>query len=175
MTANGDPLARIQTLLHFTDQRNLPRISESGGLWATARLRQAGVEFFPGGDEASLALDTRAGMDQYVHLCFRGAHPMAYRVVERDPGVQLRYLQVDRTIVYEPGVMFVPGVGYAHGVRPIPVAEASTQGMIDFEVLYNWMDWSVPNIQTRRQAAELCEILVPGQVALAYIRNMPDA
>jgi hypothetical protein len=28
---------------------------------------------------ASLALDTRCGMDQYVHLCWAGGHPMAGR------------------------------------------------------------------------------------------------
>jgi hypothetical protein len=174
MAADRDPLARIQNLLHFTDERNLPRIRESGGIWSTARLRQAGVEFFPGGDEASLALDIRSGMDQYVHLCFRGAHPMAYRVVERNPGVKLKYLSIDRTIVYEPGVMFAPGVGYAQGVNPIPVLEASERGMIDFQVLYTWMDWSIPEVQARRQAAELCEILVPEEVVLRFIRNMPN-
>ena len=169
-----DPRRRLEDLLHFTDERNLPRIRECGGLWSTAQLRQAEIEFFPSGDDASLALDTRSGMDAYVHLCFRGGHPMAHRVVERNPGMTLKYLRIDRSIVYEPGVMFVPGVGYAHGVTPVPVEDACAQGLIDFAVLYTWMDWNDSAIQERRKAAELCEILVPEQVALAFIKNMPN-
>jgi ssDNA thymidine ADP-ribosyltransferase DarT-like protein len=174
MAAAPDPLARIPFLLHFTDQRNLPKIEEFGGLLATATLRQAEIDFFPGGDETSLALDTSSGMDAYVHLCFRGRHPMAHRVCERNPGVTLKYLRIDRSILYEPRVLFAPGVGYAQGVQPVPVQEACAQGMIDFEVLYTFMDWNIPDIWTRRQAAELCEILVPDHVALAVIQNMPN-
>lgn len=174
MAAAPDPLARIPFLLHFTDERNLPSIRDSGGLFSTATLRQAQIEFHPGGDAASLALDTGCGMDQYVHLCFRGAHPMAHRVVERNPGIRLKYLRIDRSILYEPGVMFVAGVGYAHGVNPIPAADAAAQGMIDFDVLFTWMDWRDAEIQARRRAAELSEILVPEHVALDKITNMPN-
>jgi hypothetical protein len=39
---------RFPFLLHFTDQRNLPNIEEFGGLLATATLRQAEIDFFPG-------------------------------------------------------------------------------------------------------------------------------
>jgi len=46
--------------------------------------------------------------------------------------------------------------------------------MIDFDVLYEWMDWSDPVIQARRKAAELSEILVPEHVALDKIQNMPN-
>jgi hypothetical protein len=86
----------------------------------------------------------------------------------------LKYLRIDRSILYEPGVMFVPGVGYAHGVNPVPVAEAAAEGMIDFDVLCKWMDWGDPVIQARRRAAELSEILVPNHVALDKIQNMPN-
>ena len=174
MVAAPDLLARIPFLLHFTDERNLPKIRDCGGLFATATLRQAEIEFFPGGDAASLALDTNTGMDAYVHLCFRGRHAMAHRVRERNPGVTLKYLRIDRSILFEPDVLFAPGVGYAQGVQPVPVLEAVDQGMIDFQVLYTFMDWSVPEIWARRQAAELCEILVPEQVALDKIQNMPN-
>jgi hypothetical protein len=174
MTGAADPRLRLEDLLHFTDQRNLPKIVDSGGLLPTALLRKAGIQFIPGGDDASLELDGRTRMDRFVHLCFRGAHPMAHRVVERDPTVTLKYLRIDRSVVFEPGVLFVSGVGYAHGVNPIPVAEACARGLVDFDVLYKWMDWRDPAIQERRRAAELCEILVPDRVALSFIKNLPN-
>lgn len=173
MTAALD-LGQVPFLLHFTDERNLPKIQESGGLFATATLRQAELEFFPAGDAASLALDTNTGMDAYVHLCFRGRHPMAHRVRERNPGVTLKYLRIDRSILFEPGVLFAPGVGYAHGVQPVPVLDAVAQGLIDFQVLYTFMDWNIPEIWARRQAAELCEVLVPDCVPLAQIQNLSN-
>src|SRR5687768_17690886 len=46
MVVASDPLARIPFLLHFTDQRNLPRIQDCDGLFATATLRAAQIEFF---------------------------------------------------------------------------------------------------------------------------------
>ena len=46
--------------------------------------------------------------------------------------------------------------------------------MIDFDVLYTWMDWRDADIQARRRAAELSEILVPEHVALDKITNMPN-
>jgi len=46
--------------------------------------------------------------------------------------------------------------------------------MIDFQVLYTFMDWSVPEHWQRRQAAELCELLVPEHVAIDTIQNMPN-
>src|SRR6267142_2595209 len=127
MAAAPDPLARIPFLLQFTDERNLPSIRDARGLFSTAALRAAQIAFIPAGDDASLALDTRTGMDAYVHLCFRGRHPMAYRVRERNPGITLKYLKIDRSILYEPGVLFAPGVGYAHGVQPVPVLCAAAQ------------------------------------------------
>jgi hypothetical protein len=70
MVVTPDPLQRIQHLYHFTDVSNLPKIAARKGLLATARLREAAEVFCSGGDEDSLRLDTRCGMDQYVHLCF---------------------------------------------------------------------------------------------------------
>jgi hypothetical protein len=99
---------------------------------------------------------------------------MAHRVVERKPGIRLKSLRIDRSILSEPGVMFVAGVGYAHGVNPIPAADAAAQGLIDFDVLFTWMDWRDAEIQARRRAAELSEILVPEHVALDTITNMPN-
>src|SRR5205809_5283998 len=74
-----DPLKRISFLYHFTDRRNLPLIRDLGGLYPLAELVRKGVDVpAPGGNEWSRDADGMRGMDQYVHLCFRSTHPMAF-------------------------------------------------------------------------------------------------
>jgi hypothetical protein len=73
-----DKLASVRWLYHFTDSRNIPLIRKLGGLWSTAKLREIGVNFYPGGNQHSLDADRMFGMDKYVHLCFSMRHPLAY-------------------------------------------------------------------------------------------------
>jgi hypothetical protein len=73
-----DPFSRVTWLYHFTDRRNLTLIWDLDGLWSTAKLKEMGVEFYPGGNQHSLDADEMVGMDQYVHLCFKSNHPMEY-------------------------------------------------------------------------------------------------
>lgn len=174
MAAAADPLAQIPVLYHFTDKSNIPTIRQLGGLFSTALLKEMGHAFCAGGDEDSLALDMRCGMDKFVHLCFVTGHPMAFRVKERKPDVELIYLQIDRAILHQPDIMFATGVGYANNAETVTLAEAVERNLIDFRALYAWTDWSNPEAQAKRHAAELCEILVPNYVATAFIRNLPN-
>jgi hypothetical protein len=174
MATVPDPLLRIPHLFHFTDVVNLPRIKELDGLYATAKLREIGAEFLPGGDEDSLSLDKRSGMDQFVHLCFELRHPMAGRIKGRKPDANLIYLKIDRAILYQPGVKFATGVGYANNAETVTLEEAVQRNLIDFQILYTWMEWRDPEVQRRRRAAELCEILVPDFVPMTFIKNFPN-
>ena len=167
-------LVRIPHLYHFTNVNNLPGIRRLGGLFSTARLGEMGEVFCAGGDEASLLLDRQCGMDQFVHLCFTAGHPMAFRVRERNPNANLTYLRIDRTILGQPDVMFATGVGYANNAETTTLADAVERNLIDYHALYDWTDWNDPEAQEKRHAAEMCEILVPGHVAVAFIRNMPN-
>jgi hypothetical protein len=170
----ADPLLRVPQLFHFTDVSNLPSIRECDGLLSPALLRQMKKEFCAGGDDTSLELDTKHGIDKYVRLCFDTRHPMAHRLKERKADADLIYLRIDRAVLHQPDVMFSTGVAYARGVEVVTLAEAVERKLIDFDVLYSWMDWRDPEIQQRRRAAELCEILVPDYVDLKFIKNMPD-
>jgi hypothetical protein len=174
MLAVPDPLSQIPVLYHFTDKSNLPMISQLGGLFSTALLKEMGHPFCPGGDEDSLNLDIRCGMDKFVHLCFATDHPMAFRLKERKPDADLIYLRIDRAVLYQPGVMFATGVGYANNAETVSLAEAVDRELIDFNALYSWTDWKDPEAQAKRHAAELSEILVPDCVAAAFIRNLPN-
>lgn len=173
MAPAPDPLRRIPRLYHFTDVTNLPQIRETGGIFSTAKLRELSITHHAGGDDLSLDLDVRSGMDRYVHLCFTGDHPMAHRVKERNSEAKLHYLKINRAILYQEGVLFSTGVGYAQGVETVPIEEAVEREMIDFTVLYSYMWWGDPTVQARRRAAELCEILVPDYVPMDFIIDFP--
>jgi hypothetical protein len=170
----ADLLLRIPQLFHFTDLSNIPSIRECEGLLSTALLREIEKEFCAGGDATSLELDTKHGMDKYVRLCFDLRHPMAHRLKERKPDAELIYLRIDRAVLHQPGVMFSTGVAYAHHAKVVTLAEAVERKLIDFDVLYMRMDWRDPTIQSRRRAAELCEILVPDYVDVKFIKNLPN-
>ena len=174
MVSPKDRLHRIPHLYHFTDARNLPSIQEVEGVYSTAILEEVGVEYWPGGDQKSLDLDVQSGMNQYVHLCFAKKHPMAFRVQERDTDAMLCYLRVDRAILYQDGVLFSTGVGYAQGVQTVPVEEANNEDMIDYQALYTYMPWDDPQVQARRKEAEMCEILVPDYIPMEFIKDFPD-
>ena len=155
MAASPEPLLRIPHLYHFTDVTNLPSIRQMEGLFSTAMLRDLDQEFCAGGDEDSLALDSRSGMDRFVHLCFGVRHPMAHRLKERKPDVDLKYLKIDRAVLYQPGVMFSTGVGYANDAETVTLAEACERGLIDFTALYSWTDWREAEAQ-RREGLRSC-------------------
>jgi hypothetical protein len=174
MVAAADSLVRIPLLYHFTDVSNLPAIRRLGGLFSTSRLAEMGEAFCAGGDEDSLSLDRQCGMDAFVHLCFTDNHPMAFRLQERKPDANLTYLRIDCAILYQPGVMFATGVGYANDAQTVTLAVAVERNLIDYQALYTWTNWNEPEAQRRRRAAELCEILVPDYVPSAFIRNLPN-
>jgi hypothetical protein len=174
MAAAADPLARIPQLYHFTDVNNIPSIRRLGGILCTALLAQIGQAFCAGGDETSMALDKQCGMDRFVHLCFTNGHPMAYRVRERKPDTVLMYLAIDRAILYQPGVMFSTGVGYANNAEIVTLAVAVERNLIDYHALYDWTNWADAEAQGKRHAAEMREILVPEYVALPFIKNLPN-
>ena len=175
MASAPDPLLRIPRLYHFTDVRNLPKIRELGGILSTASLRESECEFVPGGNQWSLDQDVLTGMDRYVHLCWATGHPMAWYVTQRDPSIRLRYLQIDRSILYQPGVKFCGGVANAIGMETWSVPEAVAGDMIDYEALYgNIGPLREPEPQARRQKAEKSEILVPDYIPLELIRNFPN-
>lgn len=168
-----DPLLAITRLFHFTPETNLPNIRAYGGIYATARLREMGIEFTAGGNDLSLRLDTEGGMDQYVHLCWDYGHPMEWYVGNR--GIRVRYLEIDRAILHEATTRFCPGVANANGMVTHSVQEAVDGGMIDYDAINRRIgSLKDANNQARRQRAERTEILIPDFVPMQFIRNFPN-
>jgi len=65
-------------------------------------------------------------------------------------------------------------VVYANGTEIVDLTEAVERKLINFHSLYDWTEWRDPQAQANRRAAELCEILIPDYVPMAYIRNLPN-
>ncbi len=166
-------LQSIPGLYHFTDWQNLPLIRQYGGLWPLACLKRGNVAIpAAGGNLLSQTLDQQNGMDEYVHLCFRATHPMAFVAQNEGRITNCIYLEIHPHILTFPNVMFTDEVANKTGVVPHPIATA--ESMIDYQVLYTRTDWHDPAIMERLKRAEKCEVLVPHQIPLNYIRNMPN-
>lgn len=168
-----DPFSPITTLYHFTDRRNIALIRQLGGLFPLAMLKKKGHKVpNPGGNQWSHDADARKGMDTYVHLCFRDNHPMEHQARESGHLGDTVFLQIHPEVLKWQGVKFTSDVSNKSGVKACAIKEAIE--LIDFEVLYTRTNWSDPEIQQRLQQAEKCEILVPHQIPLAMIRNLPN-
>jgi len=165
-----DRLARVTWLYHFTDSRNIPSIRELGGLWSTAKLREMGVKFYPGGNQHSLDADRMFGMDQFVHLCFSMQHPLAYLAGQDGRIEKLQWIYIDDAAgIFElEGARYCPDVANKSGAEhyPIDVARES----FDVEAL-SWIDFRIGNNHARKQAVEKCEILVPDHVPLKFFEE----
>lgn len=166
-----DTLVKIPLLYHFTDRRNIPLIKEMGGLCPLSQLEQKGVKVpAPGGNKWSRDADAPKGMGNYVHLCFRNAHPMEY-IARQDGRISdTIFLQVHPSVMQFEGVRFTNDVANKAGVESVPISEA--EALIDFEILYTRTDWKDPEIKARLLQAEKYEVLVPHNIPLPYIRNI---
>ena len=173
MTTSPDPLLAIARLYHFTPEANLKNIRALGGIYATARLREMGVEFTPGGNDLSLQLDQKGGLDQYVHMCWDYGHPMEWYLSKR--GIRVKYLEIDRVVLYQATTRFCPGVANANGMTICSVQEAVDSGMIDYDAINRRIGSLMePENQARRRIAERTEILIPDFVPIQLIKNLPN-
>jgi hypothetical protein len=154
---------------HFTEVRNLPSIREHG-LLAMAEIRRRSLATIPGGNEWSLDADRRVGMDEYVHLCFMKDHPMEYYAKKEGRVVNIRYLQVDPSIILHEGALIADQVSNKRGARPESARVMFSK--IDWKVLYDKADWRDPKIQARLKIAKVCELLIPAVVPVEFIKNI---
>lgn len=154
--------ANRRRLFHFTDARNIASIKQVG-LWPTRDLGMLGIRPVTGGDAASLVIDQGKGLDAYVRLSFCRRHPMAHVAVERGSIEQLRIMSVCPTVLLRDGVLLSDRVATANDVQIATPNELLHK--MDFQATYQYLDWSVPENQARRNAAEKWEALIPSAIA----------
>ena len=100
---------------------------------------------------------------------------MEKNIRERNKDIKLFYLEIDRLIMYEPKVVFTPGVANAKNVPQYTVKHAVENEMIDYDALNKKIgSLSDPINQARRQKAERTEILVPEFLEMKWITNFPN-
>ena len=129
-----------------------------------------GVEtLYPGGNDWRIQADEMFGMDKYVHLCFRTNHPMEYKARQDGRIERTTWLYIETSVMEIGGVMYSPGVSNKSGMPLYPIPEAVDK--IDFEVICTRTDWRDPQIKTRLDQAELCEVLVPDHIPLKYFEK----
>lgn len=152
---------------HFTDTRNIDLIRKYG-LLSLRQLKEKNIEIpAPGGNELSWDLDSKNGMDAYVHLCFTRNHPMEYAARTNGTIKDVKYLKIKPEVIKVPGALIADGVANKKGVVPRPAREMLD--VLDLEIIYTRTDWCNPEVKARLKAAEKFELLIPKRVPLNLI------
>ncbi len=163
----------IDAVWHFTDRSNLALIQKHQGLLSLAELRRRGIEVpVTGGNDWSHDADEIKGVHEYVHLAFLDNHPMLF-IAKREARIKdAVWLKIDASILLSEGTRFTSDVSNKAGVEILTAGAA--RDMIDFEVLFTYMDWRDPEVKTRRMAAEKSEVLVPTIVPIKAILGVKN-
>ena len=86
----------VKYLYHFTDSRNIPSIKIHGGLLSWYYCHTHGITIpCQGGDDDSMGLDKKYGLEDYVRLSFCDDHPMAYRLRQSGSNIVILKINVD--------------------------------------------------------------------------------
>lgn len=164
---------RIDAVWHFTDRSNLDLIREHQGLLSLAESRRRGFEVpLPGGNQWSHDADIIKGVHKYVHLAFVDEHPMLFRAKLESRIKNPVWIKINSEIILYEGVRFTKDVSNKSGVQ-ICTPEIA-RDVIDFEVLFTYMDWRDPVVKERRKVAIKSEILIPTIVPFKMIMSVKD-
>ncbi len=146
-------------LYHFTDESNFEQIDKLG-LVSKERMRKEG--WWPnktGGNEWSHDQDRARGIDPFVSLCLTSNHPMKYLAQKDGRLPNPKYLMISPDVLKIPDVRIAFGVANKNDTLILPLSDALPH--LDIEVIYTRTNWSDPDVQSRLQAAEKMEVLVP--------------
>jgi hypothetical protein len=161
--------ARYLKVFHWTDTRNLPSIGQHG-LLSLVELAERGISPpAAGGNLISKQLDASSGLDSYVHLCLSDQHPMEYVARQEGRVLEVRYIQIDKSVLERDGVLFCNDVANKSGVSPIAIDEAITGEDLPF--MGRWNDYRDPAVQAKLKRAKRFEILVPNVIEVAKLKN----
>ena len=163
----------IRSIWHFTDQVNLKSIIEYGGLYSLNELEKRKINVqAPGGNGLSHILDKGYGLDEYIHLSFLPKHPMLHHAQKDKRILRPFWIRINPAVMLKEGVLFCPEV--ANKSNSYLYDRSEVEKVIDFEVLFTFMDWSNPIIRRRRKAALKSEILIPKYISIDQIINIPN-
>jgi hypothetical protein len=97
----------INSLYHFTDQKNWESIQQEGGLYSWYSCEEKGIKIKrPGGGNLSRRLDLSKGLEDYVRLSFVKDHPMMYIAKKEGRIKKPLLLYVDPEVITLKGTRF---------------------------------------------------------------------
>lgn len=100
-------------LYHFTDERNLPSIKQRG-LVSWQRLVSRRIQHWPASSEDSRRYDERRNLQDYVRLCLRKEHPMAYIAVREGRIEKYVWLEISDEVMKWRATLFSDDNAVAH-------------------------------------------------------------
>ncbi len=161
----------IDAIWHFTDKSNLKSIEKHGGLLSLYELERKHIIIpNPGGNEWSHDADKYKGLHKYVHLAFLPDHPMFFKAKMERRMENPIWLKIQPSFLLHADTLYSMDVSNKSGVEIFDSQKAAKT--LDFEVLFTYMDWSVSQINARRQAALKSEILIPSIVPFDKITEV---
>lgn len=103
----------IKSVYHFTDKANLPTIQKYGiqslknifNLNIPGNFTNIPVKHF-GAEELSHRLDSKRGLDKYVHLSFVQDHPMYHVAKARGNIIDPIWIELDISVLLEQKTLF---------------------------------------------------------------------
>jgi hypothetical protein len=157
----------IRSIWHFTDESNLISIEKYGILSLRNIIRQQLEVACYGADQLSHELDTRKGLDQFVHLSFIKEHPMQF-VKTRDGLIPNPvWLEIDASVLFNDNTIFSNQVANKTGAQLYNIRNLADY--IDLDVLWGRTDWKNPDIKERRKVAKYGELMIKNQISVNNI------
>lgn len=115
---------------------------------------------------ARISIPDGLRLHQYANLYFCARNPMMY--LRKDDRSRLCVLQVDRNVLYLPGVVLSTGNAASDYSRFLPSPEGLHAIAWDDVFADYWTDEN-PHVQMRKKTAKCAEVLVPHSVEARFI------
>lgn len=147
----------ITSLYHFTDIENLPTIERFGiQSLKNILLNDIPVKHF-GADELSHRLDSKTGLNNYVHLSFIKDHPMYYVAKSRGSLKTPVWIELDISILFQEKTIFCDSIANKNNADIFIIEEIFNK--INFStIVNNNVDFSI------RKEARKAEIMIYNEI-----------
>lgn len=146
----------ITSIWHFTDKSNLSSI-EKYGIHSLRSIISHDIDVSRfGADRLSHELDTRYGLDKYVHLAFIDDHPMYHVALRRGSIKNPVWINIDISVLFERSTVFSDKVANSSYAQLFGINEVERK--ISFERMM-----IRGNTQSRREARK-AEIMVANKI-----------
>ena len=157
----------VNEIYHFTSKENVDSIKRMGGLFSWYYMKQNKYKIpEQGGDAISMRLDEAKGIEDYVHLSFCEAHPMAYKLFKQEKDLVL--LKID-PIVATWGDTLFSDINAAEKQAKIGGTFDDLK-RIDFDAVNEWL----PSKEDKNYKTHQAEVLVKTFVPIELILNIDE-